>query len=92
MSGRVEACWTLALVPLHAQPAPTTPSCPPTCCCPDAGSYIVSFSLGLGAIPWLIMGELFPAHIRATASSVATLLNWSLSFIVTLCFQACGRA
>jgi len=49
--------------------------------------YIVGFSLGLGAIPWLIMGELFPPHIRATAASVATLLNWSLSFIVTLCFQ-----
>mmetsp|Transcript_51632 Transcript_51632/g.85636 ORF Transcript_51632/g.85636 Transcript_51632/m.85636 type:complete len:542 (-) Transcript_51632:592-2217(-) len=49
--------------------------------------YIISFSLGLGPIPWLVMGELFPAHIRATAASVATMLNWSLSFLVTLTFE-----
>jgi len=54
--------------------------------------YIVFFSLGLGAIPWLIMGEIFPGHIRATASSVATLLNWSFSFIVTLSFSAVKEA
>ena len=27
--------------------------------------YMVSFSLGLGAIPWLLMGELFGAAVRA---------------------------
>ncbi|KAL1523320.1 hypothetical protein AB1Y20_018266 [Prymnesium parvum] len=54
--------------------------------------YIVTFSLGLGAIPWLIMGELFPSHVRAAASSVAALFNWLLSFIVTLCFQTVADA
>jgi len=48
--------------------------------------YITAFSLGLGPIPWLVMGELFPRHIRATASSAATLLNWSCSFLVTRFF------
>ncbi|KAL3932763.1 MAG: hypothetical protein SGPRY_000567 [Prymnesium sp.] len=54
--------------------------------------YIISFSLGLGAIPWLILGELFPSHIRATGSSVAALFNWLLSFIVTLGFQSVANA
>jgi len=50
--------------------------------------YIVFFSLGLGAIPWLIMGEIFPGHVRALAASIATLLNWTLSFIVTETFAS----
>jgi MFS family permease len=54
--------------------------------------YICGFSLGLGAIPWLIMSELFPTHVRATAASVATLLNWSLSFLVTLTFSSVADA
>ena len=109
------------------------------------GGYIVSFSLGLGAIPWLLMGEIFPvhtilyytilhyttlyytilytrtdkscmvhrpqvlarachvymclhtytyvyqAHARASAASAATLLNWSFSFVMTLCFDGLNR-
>ena len=34
--------------------------------------YIASFSLGMGPVPWLYMGEIFPAHARAKASSAAT--------------------
>ena len=50
-------------------------------------AYIVSFSLGLGAIPWLLMGEIFPGHVRALGSSVATMLNWTCSFVVTETFD-----
>lgn len=38
--------------------------------------YIAFFGLGLGAIPWLMMSEIFPAKTRGMASSAATLLNW----------------
>ena len=34
------------------------------------------------------MGEIFPAHVRALAASVATLLNWTLSFLVTETFAS----
>ena len=47
---------------------------------------------GLGAIPWLLMGELFPARARARAASAATLLNWSFSFVMTLIFESLTRA
>ena len=48
--------------------------------------YISSFSLGLGAIPWLMMSEIFPTRTRGLAASVATCLNWTLSFAVTETF------
>ncbi|RZC20757.1 Sugar transporter ERD6-like 7 [Glycine soja] len=34
--------------------------------------YIGSFSIGIGAIPWVI----FPVNIKGLAGSVATLVNW----------------
>jgi len=54
--------------------------------------YIASFSLGLGAIPWLLMGELFAADVRALAASMATLLNWAFSFTMTLVFAQLNAA
>ncbi|XP_063228368.1 facilitated trehalose transporter Tret1-like [Bacillus rossius redtenbacheri] len=48
--------------------------------------YIVLFSFGVGPIPWLMVGELFPAGIKGAASSVACLVNWLLSFVVTKFF------
>lgn len=48
--------------------------------------YVLSFSLGFGPIPWLMMGEILPAKIRGTAASVATGFNWSCTFIVTKTF------
>jgi SP family sugar porter-like MFS transporter len=49
--------------------------------------YIISFSLGMGAIPWILMAEVFPANIRGLAGSLATLVNWSGGWGVTMFFQ-----
>ncbi|XP_065191363.1 solute carrier family 2, facilitated glucose transporter member 8-like [Sycon ciliatum] len=49
--------------------------------------YIAKFSLGVGAIPWLIMSEIFPNRARSAASGIATFTNWLNSFIVTLTFH-----
>ena len=45
--------------------------------------FIVAFSLGWGPIPWLVMSEIFPVQVRGLASSIATLFNWTMAFIVT---------
>ena len=45
--------------------------------------YVAAFSMGMGAIPWFIMGELFHPDVKGVASSIATLTNWSVSFFVT---------
>ncbi|KAJ0041289.1 hypothetical protein Pint_28296 [Pistacia integerrima] len=45
---------------------------------------VISFSLGVGAIPWVIMSEILPVNIKSLAGSVATLANWLASWIVTM--------
>lgn len=47
-------------------------------------SFVVSFSLGVGAIPWVIMSEILPVNIKGLAGSVATLSNWLTSWVITM--------
>ncbi|XP_067006760.2 facilitated trehalose transporter Tret1 isoform X2 [Anabrus simplex] len=49
--------------------------------------FVVVFSLGFGPIPWMMMGELFPASVKGAASGLAVTLNWVLVFTVTKSFQ-----
>ncbi|KAK9165514.1 hypothetical protein Scep_000705 [Stephania cephalantha] len=46
--------------------------------------YVVSFSLGIGAIPWIIMSEILPVNIKGLAGSVATLANWLTAWVITM--------
>ncbi|XP_011869615.1 PREDICTED: facilitated trehalose transporter Tret1-like isoform X2 [Vollenhovia emeryi] len=50
--------------------------------------FMISFSVGMGPIPWMLMGELFPAETKAIASGIAVMLNWFLVFLVTKTFPA----
>jgi SP family facilitated glucose transporter-like MFS transporter 8 len=45
--------------------------------------FIITFSLGYGPIPWMMVGELFAPQIKGFASSLSCVLNWILAFIVT---------
>ncbi|KAK6924369.1 Major facilitator, sugar transporter-like [Dillenia turbinata] len=47
-------------------------------------ALVVSFSLGVGAIPWIIMSEILPVNIKSLAGSIATLANWMTSWVVTM--------
>ncbi|KAL4282813.1 hypothetical protein GQ457_16G013770 [Hibiscus cannabinus] len=47
-------------------------------------AMIVSFSLGMGAIPWIIMSEILPVNVKGLAGSIATLSNWFCSWVVTI--------
>ncbi|XP_062158749.1 sugar transporter ERD6-like 6 [Alnus glutinosa] len=47
-------------------------------------AMVVSFSLGVGPIPWLIMSEILPINIKGLAGSVATLGNWFTAWVVTM--------
>ena len=51
-----------------------------------AVAYIVFFSIGPGAIPWLITSELFESSARGKATSIAVFVNWFSNFIVTVTF------
>ncbi|XP_062098057.1 sugar transporter ERD6-like 6 [Humulus lupulus] len=47
-------------------------------------AMVVAFSLGVGAIPWIIMSEILPVNIKGLAGSVATLANWFTAWVVTM--------
>ena len=48
--------------------------------------FNLSYSVAWGPVPWLVMSEIFPLRARGPASSIATLSNWLLAFIVTKTF------
>jgi SP family facilitated glucose transporter-like MFS transporter 8 len=56
---------------------------PVTCLC----VFIITFSLGFGPVPWLMLGELFAPDVKALAGSLSGTLNWMLAFLVTKIFK-----
>ncbi|KHG14417.1 hypothetical protein F383_03945 [Gossypium arboreum] len=49
--------------------------------------YISAFSAGMGAVPWVIMSEIFPINIKGVAGSLATLVNWFGAWAVSYTFN-----
>ncbi|KAM0050797.1 putative major facilitator, sugar transporter, major facilitator superfamily [Helianthus debilis subsp. tardiflorus] len=49
--------------------------------------YIAGFSLGMGAVPWVIMSEIFPINIKGTAGGLVTLVNWAGAWAVSYTFN-----
>ncbi|KAM1742447.1 hypothetical protein ACFX12_012447 [Malus domestica] len=49
--------------------------------------YIASFSLGMGAVPWVIMSEVFPIHVKGAAGSLVVLMNWLGAWAVSYTYN-----
>ncbi|KOM38893.1 hypothetical protein LR48_Vigan03g227500 [Vigna angularis] len=49
--------------------------------------YIGSFGIGMGAIPWVVMSEIFPVNIKGQAGSLATLTNWFGAWLCSYTFN-----
>lgn len=49
-------------------------------------TYIICFAFSLGAILWLMVSEIFPLEIRATAMSIAVFSCWFWNFVVSSTF------
>ena len=45
--------------------------------------YIIGFSIGWGALPWLLTSEIIPLRVRGAGVGIATFVNWSLVAVVT---------
>ncbi|XP_049861613.1 facilitated trehalose transporter Tret1-like [Schistocerca gregaria] len=43
--------------------------------------YLYLFTLGAGPLPWVMMGELFPAHVKGVCSSICGASNFVLAYI-----------
>ncbi len=48
--------------------------------------YIISFAISLGAILWLVVSEVFPLEVRATAMGVAVFSCWLWNLAVSATF------
>lgn len=48
--------------------------------------YIICFAFSLGVILWLVVSEIFPLEVRATAMSVAVFSCWFWNFVVSSTF------
>jgi len=46
-------------------------------------TFIASFNIGFGPLPWVMMAELLPNEPKSWASGLAASLNWILVFAVT---------
>ncbi|KAL3517523.1 hypothetical protein ACH5RR_020112 [Cinchona calisaya] len=49
--------------------------------------YIGSFSAGMGAVPWVVMSEIFPINVKGVAGSLATLVNWFGAWLCSYTFN-----
>jgi MFS transporter, SP family, galactose:H+ symporter len=48
--------------------------------------YIISFAIGMGPVFWVLLGEVFPSHVRADGTSAGSTTNWLANFAVSLAF------
>ncbi|XP_048504577.1 sugar transporter ERD6-like 7 isoform X2 [Beta vulgaris subsp. vulgaris] len=49
--------------------------------------YISAFSVGMGAVPWVVMSEIFPINVKGVAGSLATLVNWFGAWAISYTFN-----
>jgi SP family galactose:H+ symporter-like MFS transporter len=48
--------------------------------------YVCFFAFSLGPIVWVMISEIFPLKMRASASSVSTSVNWAANLLVAVTF------
>nr|AKN21404.1 slc2a-10 [Schmidtea mediterranea] len=54
--------------------------------------YLISFSIGMGPIPWAITSEIYPLWCRSTNMALSTSTNWVFNLIVSLTFLSLTEA
>ena len=54
--------------------------------------YMIGFSIGWGALPWLLSSEIIPMRVRGVGMGIATFANFSFAAIITGSFEAYQEA
>ncbi|GMH15758.1 hypothetical protein Nepgr_017599 [Nepenthes gracilis] len=50
------------------------------------GAYIISYSPGMGTVPWIVNSEIYPLRYRGVGGGIAAVSNWSSNLIVSETF------
>ena len=45
--------------------------------------YVSAYSIGIGPVTWVLLGEMFPQAARDKAAAIISALNWFLAFLIT---------
>ncbi|KAE8714882.1 Inositol transporter 4 [Hibiscus syriacus] len=56
------------------------------------GLYIISFSPGMGTVPWIVNSEIYPLKYRGIGGGIAAVFNWTSNLIVSLTFLTLTKA
>mmetsp|Transcript_6062 Transcript_6062/g.22184 ORF Transcript_6062/g.22184 Transcript_6062/m.22184 type:complete len:105 (+) Transcript_6062:1857-2171(+) len=48
--------------------------------------YILSFSVGMGVVPWAVNSEIFPLEYRSIANACTSASNWTFNLLVAETF------
>lgn len=54
----------------------------------SASAFVLFFAASWGVVMWVLLGEMFPARIRAAALAVGTATNWVANWLVTVSFPS----
>ncbi|GAB4829725.1 hypothetical protein Ancab_019379 [Ancistrocladus abbreviatus] len=49
--------------------------------------YTGSFSIGMGAVPWVLMSEVFPINVKGAAGSLVNLVHWFVAWIISYTYS-----
>lgn len=49
--------------------------------------YIITYNIAFGALPWAVIGEVFPTSVKAPAGALCTSICWITSFVITKWFS-----
>lgn len=55
-------------------------------------SFITAFAISMGPIPYLIMSELFPLHLRTLGMSIVSATAWGINALVTFIYPVITSA
>ncbi|XP_071723857.1 inositol transporter 4 [Rutidosis leptorrhynchoides] len=56
------------------------------------GMYIISYSPGMGTVPWIVNSEIYPLQYRGIGGGIAAVSNWVSNLIVSETFLTLTKA
>lgn len=52
----------------------------------SANAYVFFFNMSWGPVMWVMLGEMFPNHLRGSGLAISGLAQWGANFIITMTF------